>query len=71
MTFHNCHIQATYCNLEKNLAVLKHTVQQRWLITIQETAREIQPYWNFYEGLMIEGILLPKVTKIIIPTCCR
>ena len=52
---------------DDNLAILKYIIQEGWPKTIKEVPQEIQKYWTFCEELMIEGGLILKGTRIVIP----
>ena len=52
---------------DDTLALLKHTVQHGWPQTITELPPELHPYWIFREEISIEGGILLKGERIIIP----
>ena len=57
--------------LDDNLAILKHIIQQGWPKTVKEVPQEIQKYWTFHEELTIEDRLILKGTRIMIPDKMR
>ena len=49
-------------------ALLKHTIMQGWPKSIKQVPPELQPFWTFREELTVEGGLILKGTRIVIPT---
>ena len=45
---------------DDDLSLLRHIVKAGWPSKIQEVPLEIQPYWNFYEWIIMESGLLLK-----------
>ena len=52
---------------KEELALLKHTITQRWPSTIKEVSHEIQTYWTFREELTIEDGVIWKGNWIVVP----
>ena len=53
---------------DDEFALLKHTITQGWPSTIKEIPNVLQPYCTFREELMIEGGIVLKGTRVVIPT---
>ena len=52
---------------DDNLALLKHVVHLGWPEKIQELSAELHPYWTFHKELTIEGGLVLKNNRTVIP----
>ena len=53
---------------DDELVLLKHAITKCWPSTIKEAPNAIQPYWTFHEELTVEGGLVLKGTRIVIPS---
>ena len=53
---------------DDELALLKHTITQAWISTIEEIPSVLYSYWTFREELMIEdGIILKAPGLLFLP----
>ena len=53
---------------DSTLTVLKHYINIGWLCEREMVPQELHPYWNFREDLIVGDGLVPKGSKLLMPS---